>query len=75
MEANVGYRMKLFPELKQVQKDTPEYLFLLEDTLENIRDNYDHDPDAHRYNTPCRVCTAEQALEGIVWWNKYYTNE
>lgn len=30
--------------------------------LRDIRDNYDHDADAHRYGTPCRVCTAERAI-------------
>ncbi len=34
----------------------------LADALRDIRDNYDHDSDAHKYNTSCRVCTATEAL-------------
>lgn len=35
----------------------------LAETLEYIRDNYDHDSDAHKYGTPCRKCDAGEALE------------
>lgn len=33
-------------------------------TLESIRDGYDHDEDAHRYNNlaACRCCAADKAL-------------
>lgn len=32
--------------------------------LESIRDGYDHDEDAHRYNNnACRCCNAETALK------------
>lgn len=35
----------------------------LEAALRIIRDDYDHDNDAHRYNTSgCRVCLASKAL-------------
>lgn len=32
---------------------------------QNIANNYDHDADAHRYITPCRVCEAERLLISI----------
>ncbi|HET7552230.1 MAG TPA: hypothetical protein VFK04_13140 [Gemmatimonadaceae bacterium] len=32
------------------------------ETLRDIRDNYDHDEDSHKYNTGCRVCLAITAL-------------
>lgn len=35
----------------------------LRKALENVRDNYDCDDDAHRYGTTCRVCSARAALE------------
>lgn len=32
------------------------------EALENVRDNYDCDKDAHRYGTTCRCCSARAAL-------------
>ena len=34
----------------------------LKKVLESIRDDYDHDSDAHKYGTPCRVCEADKAV-------------
>jgi hypothetical protein len=34
----------------------------MREALIDIRDNWDHDGDAHKYGTPCRCCTAEKAL-------------
>lgn len=34
----------------------------LEAALKDVRDNWDHDDDAHRYKTRCRCCVAEAAL-------------
>jgi hypothetical protein len=31
-------------------------------TLLNIATNYDHDEDAHKYGTPCRMCEAAKAV-------------
>lgn len=28
----------------------------------DIVDNHDHDPDSHRYGTPCFVCEAEKLM-------------
>ena len=39
-----------------------EHIARLRAFAKNVADNYDHDEDAHRYNTPCRVCEAERAL-------------
>lgn len=36
---------------------------MLEDELKDIRDNWDCDKDAHRYNTCCRCCYAKKVLE------------
>jgi len=33
------------------------------EALRMIRDNYDHDEDAHKYGTICRVCLAEEILD------------
>ena len=30
--------------------------------LKDIRDNYDHDEDAHKYGTRCRACVAAKAI-------------
>ncbi len=40
-----------------------EYYKRLEEFVRNIRDDYDCDSDAHRYNTGCRVCEADKVLE------------
>src|SRR6185436_8318072 len=34
-------------------------------TLHDIASNFDHDSDAHRYNTTCRECAATKAVEAI----------
>lgn len=33
--------------------------------LENIRDNFDHDSDAHKYGTSCREWLAREALKEV----------
>lgn len=33
---------------------------------ESIQDNWDHDEDAHKYGTVCRVCAAEKILKETV---------
>lgn len=33
--------------------------------LKSIRDNYDCDEDAHRYNTPCRCCDARALIDRV----------
>lgn len=40
------------------QKDMDDIAYFLYD----ISSNYDHDADAHRYGTRCRVCQAEKLL-------------
>ena len=35
---------------------------LLRECLRDIRDNFDCDSDAHKYGTPCRCCSAKEAL-------------
>lgn len=30
--------------------------------VEDCRDNWDHDQDAHTHGTPCRVCEAEKLV-------------
>jgi len=37
--------------------------------LREIKDNWDCDEDAHRYNTTCRCCNAEKTLNE--WFNKH----
>lgn len=34
----------------------------MEAALRDVRDNFDHDEDAHKYGTTCRCCLAEKAL-------------
>lgn len=34
-----------------------------EKVLKDLSANWDHDNDAHRYGTPCRVCMCEIALD------------
>lgn len=41
---------------------------LYEKLLEDIASNWDHDDDAHKYKTSCRVCMAEHALDGKNPW-------
>lgn len=38
--------------------------------LRDIRDNYDHDNDAHKYGTHCRVCVADEAIQQHLADNK-----
>lgn len=35
------------------------------ETMRDFAENYDHDEDAHRYRTSCRVCDAEEAKSEI----------
>lgn len=35
----------------------------LKELARDIRDNWDHDDDAHRYGTSCRVCMATEVLK------------
>jgi hypothetical protein len=39
-----------------------EELEKFQDFARDIRDNYDCDNDAHRYNTRCRCCEAEKLI-------------
>ena len=39
-----------------------------ESVLEDIRDNYDCDSDAHKYGTACRACISGRALAGKDPW-------
>jgi hypothetical protein len=45
-----------------------EKIKMYESLLEDIRDNYDCDNDAHRYNGHCRCCMAARALKGVDPW-------
>jgi len=35
------------------------------EALKDIATNYDHDGDAHKYHTGCRVCIAQSALNKL----------
>jgi len=35
---------------------------VLREFARNIANNYDHDEDAHRHGTRCRICDAEEVL-------------
>lgn len=41
---------------------------LYEKVLEDTVNSWDHDDDAHKNKTPCRVCIAELALDGKNPW-------
>ena len=41
---------------------------LYEKVLQDTVNSWDHDDDAHKHNTPCRVCMAELALDGKNPW-------
>ncbi len=53
-------RLKLLdcPSAKQEDKAAEGLI----DFAKDVRDNWDHDGDAHKYGTPCRCCEAEKAL-------------
>jgi hypothetical protein len=52
-----------FEQLRKDARALCEEVDLLRQFARSIRDNWDCDEDAHRYNTPCRCCDAE-ALVG-----------
>jgi hypothetical protein len=47
-------------ELTQAQVEIDR----LRGVLQEVRDDFDHDEDAHRYGTRCRCCIANDALGG-----------
>jgi len=52
-------------ELEAYTTQLEEKLKIYENALKDIRDNYDCDEDAHKYNTTCRCCLADEALKEI----------
>ena len=42
-----------------------EELIRAVEALEDVESNYNHDLDAHRYGTTCRVCLASETLAEI----------
>lgn len=38
---------------------------ILREYLTHVIDNYDHEADAHKYNTPCLLCLAENIIESV----------
>jgi len=43
-------------------KRMEERIAELEEFVRDVRDDYDHDEDAHKYRTICRMCEAEKLL-------------
>lgn len=54
----MSVNLALVAEVERLQGRIAE----LEEVLEDIRDNYDCDEDAHKYRTPCRACEAKRVL-------------
>lgn len=46
---------------KKIESDRSELIKFAYD----IRDNWDHDKDGHRYDTCCRVCEAQKILDAV----------
>lgn len=46
----------------QEVRDMAAEVLRLREFARDIRDNYDHDEDAHRHNTCCRKCEAEHFI-------------
>ena len=49
------YRMKSDEQKQRIKR--------LEEFARTIENDFDHDEDAHRYGTTCRVCDAEDLLK------------
>jgi len=58
---NVGYR-GVIEELGRKLDVEVARVAALTEALKTVRDDYDHDSDAHKYDTGCRVCIARAAL-------------
>lgn len=56
------YRLPIYETLVTENERLRARVSLLENFVRCTRDNWDHDEDAHRYDTPCRVCDAELLL-------------
>ncbi|MCP4393153.1 MAG: hypothetical protein GY804_02640 [Alphaproteobacteria bacterium] len=52
-------------ELLGKTEDLERKLKIAVEVLREIRDNFDCDEDAHKYNTTCRSCFASEALDQI----------
>lgn len=48
--------------LRAVNAEKDAEIARLRETLREIRDNYDCDPDAHKHGTRCQCCIADEAL-------------
>jgi hypothetical protein len=70
----IGYSQDGYNELGYVQRhefghlEPDEKVKMYERLLEDVRDGYDCDSDAHKYGTSCRACMARRALEGKDPW-------
>ena len=49
--------------LEKQLKQANERIKRLEEFARTIENDFDHDEDAHRYGTTCRVCDAEDLLK------------
>jgi len=65
-ELNISALEDYIEELHEEQYKTNQMLIVYKKFVKNIRDNYDCDRDAHKYNTPCRCCEADKILQGIL---------
>lgn len=50
-------------ELLKENRELKERIKRLEELARTIERDFDHDEDAHRYGTTCRVCYAEDLLK------------
>ena len=67
-ELNIAVANEAFAEnkvymLEKQLKQANERIKRLEEFARTIENDFDHDEDAHRYGTTCRVCDAEDLLK------------
>ncbi len=63
-----GYHLKILELKARTMLSQIEFHYnyatkALVDFAEDIATNYDHDEDAHRHDTSCRMCEAETVLQ------------
>ena len=62
-EGNDGVVSVAIAEAAQRLEEQQDRIKRLEEFARTIENDFDHDEDAHRYGTTCRVCDAEDLLK------------
>ena len=63
LERELNAANEMFRKLNIHTLNLVDRIKRLEEFARNIENDFDHDEDAHRYGTTCRVCDAEDLLK------------